>query len=105
MNKRDVIQKCIMRVEGDEVGGSPAEKEPKEFITAYVSLGSTGYEETSSKMAEYGIKSQWVLKVVTSNALEESKEVRYIWKDRLFRVMHQVKVGNEYFSILVEQNE
>lgn len=103
MNKRDAIQKCIMRVEGDEVGGSPAEKEPKEFITAYVSLGTI--EDTSSKMTEYGIKSQWVLKVVTSSALEESKEVRYIWKDKLFRVMRQVKVGNEYFSILVEQNE
>ena len=100
MNKRDSIQRCIMVVNEDSQGGVPAERDLKETVPAHVSQTTT-----FAQMTQYGVKNQIVLNVVTSIKLDEYVKARYIWQGKLFRVMRQVKSGNEYFSVLMESNE
>lgn len=100
MIKRDTIQRCIMLVDNDLQGGSPSERELKEVIRAHVSQ-----TQTYSQMTQYGIKEQLVLNVVTDIKLDEYIRTRYIYADKLFKIVRQVKSGNEYFSVLVETNE
>ena len=46
-----------------------------------------------------------VIHVVTNIKLDEYLYSRYMYSDRLFRLVRQIKQGNEYFSTLVEVNE
>lgn len=100
MVKRDTIQRYAAVVTKDEMGGDVVELNPAEIIDANVSINTTFGEIT-----QYGIKDEMVIHVVTNIKLDEYLYSRYMYSDRLFRLVRQIKQGNEYFSTLVEVNE
>lgn len=100
MVKRDTIQRYQAIVSQDEMGGNLVELIPAEIIDANVSINATLGEIT-----QYGLKSEMVLHVVTNIELDEYLYSRYMYSGRLFRLVRQIKQGNEYFSTLVEVNE
>ncbi len=100
MVKRDTIQRYKAIVSQDEMGGNLVELIPAEIIDANVSINATLGEIT-----QYGLKSEMVLHVVTNIELDEYLYSRYMYSGRLFRIVRQIKQGNEYFSTLVEVNE
>ena len=100
MIKRETIQRCILTPVQDDQGGNPApEKELKEIVMAHVS------QTTTFSDIQYGYTDQMVLHCVTNIMLDDSVYARYIFADKMFKVMRQVKQGNEYFSVLLEVNE
>ena len=100
MVKRDTIQRYAAVVTKDEMGGDVVELNPAEIIDANVSINTTFGEIT-----QYGIKNEMVIHVVTNIKLDEYLYSRYMYSDKLFRLVRQIKQGNEYFSTLVEVNE
>ena len=60
---------------------------------------------TYGQMTQYGVKEEIILNVVVDNKLETSTPTRYIWNNNIFKVMRQVKSGNEWFVVLMEVNE
>ena len=100
MIKRDTIQRCVIVTINDEMGGNSSIKELKEILPAHVSQNTT-----IAQMNQYGITGQIVLNVVTDKKLDEYVNARYIYSGKLFKIMRQVKSGNEFFSVLVEVNE
>lgn len=101
MIKRDTLTRIITEPIPDGAGGStPGTPEVKETIAAHVSVGSTANEITM-----YGIKTQEVLHTVTDYKLDDRVIARYLWSDKLFKVMRQIKSGNEWFATLLEVNE
>lgn len=100
MVKRDTIQRYAAIVNQDEMGGNIVSLNPAEIVDANVSINTTLGEIT-----QYGIKSEMVIHVVTNIKLDEYLYSRYMYSGRLFRLVRQIKQGNEYFSTLVEVNE
>lgn len=100
MVKRDTIQRYAAVVTKDEMGGDVVELNPAEIIDANVSINTTLGEIT-----QYGIKDEMIIHVVTNIKLDEYLYSRYMYSGRLFRLVRQIKQGNEYFSTLVEVNE
>ena len=100
MVKRDTIQRYAAVVTKDEMGGDVVNLNPAESVDANVSINTTLGEIT-----QYGIKSEMVIHVVTNIKLDEYLYSRYMYSGRLFRLVRQIKQGNEYFSTLVEVNE
>ena len=100
MVKRDTIQRYAAVVTKDEMGGDVVNLNPAEIVDANVSINTTLGEIT-----QYGIKSEMVIHVVTNIKLDEYLYSRYMYAGRLFRLVRQIKQGNEYFSTLVEVNE
>lgn len=100
MIKRDTIQRYAAVVTKDEMGGDVVNLNPAEIVDANVSINTTLGEIT-----QYGIKSEMVIHVVTNIKLDEFIYSRYKYSGRLFRLVRQIKQGNEYFSTLVEVNE
>ena len=100
MVKRDTIQRYAAVVTKDEMGGDVVELNPAEIVDANVSINTTFGEIT-----QYGIKNEMIIHVVTNIKLDEYLYSRYMYSDRLFRLVRQIKQGNEYFSTLVEVNE
>lgn len=100
MIKRDTIQRYAAVVTKDEMGGDVVNLNPAEIVDANVSINTTLGEIT-----QYGIKSEMVIHVVTNIKLDEFLHSRYKYSGRLFRLVRQIKQGNEYFSTLVEVNE
>ena len=100
MIKRDTIQRYAAVVTKDEMGGDVVELNPAEIIDANVSINTTLGEIT-----QYGIKNEMIIHVVTNIKLDEYLYSRYMYSDRLFKLVRQIKQGNEYFSTLVEVNE
>lgn len=100
MVKRDTIQRYAAVVTKDEMGGDVVNLNPAEIVDASVSINTTLGEIT-----QYGIKSEMVIHVVTNIKLDEFIHSRYKYSGRLFRLVRQIKQGNEYFSTLVEVNE
>ena len=100
MVKRDTIQRYAAVVTKDEMGGDVVELNPAEIVDANVSINTTFGEIT-----QYGIKNEMVIHVVTNIKLDEYLYSRYMYSDKLFRLVRQIKQGNEYFSTLVEVNE
>ena len=100
MVKRDTIQRYAAIVNQDEMGGNIVQLNPAEIVDANVSINTTLGEIT-----QYGIKSEMVIHVVTNIKLDEYLYSRYMYSGRLFRLVRQIKQGNEYFSTLVEVNE
>lgn len=100
MVKRDTIQRYAAVVTKDEMGGDVVNLNPAEIVDANVSINTTLGEIT-----QYGIKSEMVIHVVTNIKLDEYLYSRYMYSGRLFRLVRQIKQGNEYFSTLVEVNE
>lgn len=100
MVKRDTIQRYAAIVTQDEMGGNIVQLNPAEIVDANVSINTTLGEIT-----QYGLKNEMVLHVVTNIELDEFLYSRYKYSGRLFRLVRQIKQGNEYFSTLVEVNE
>ena len=100
MIKRDSIQKINFVPIEDEQGGNSIDKQYGETIKAMVSQNTT-----YGQMTQYGVKEQIILNVVVDNKLETSTTTRYIWNNKIFKVMRQVKSGNEWFVVLMEVNE
>ena len=100
MIKRDSIQKINLVPVEDEQGGNSIDKQYGETIKAMVSQNTT-----YGQMTQYGVKDQIILNVVVDNKLETSTTTRYIWNNKIFKVMRQVKSGNEWFVVLMEVNE
>ena len=100
MIKRDSIQKINFIPVEDEQGGNSIDKQYGETIKAMVSQNTT-----YGQMTQYGVKEEIILNVVVDNKLETSTTTRYIWNNKIFKVMRQVKSGNEWFVVLMEVNE
>lgn len=101
MIKREYIQRVRLIEEPDGQGGTQVtDKQLLEQVKAHVSLNATVEE-----IGQYGVKEQWLLHVTTDIKLDEYVNTRYIYQNRLFRLMRQVKSGNEYFSVLMETQE
>ena len=100
MVKRDTIQRYAAVVTKDEMGGDVVNLNPAEIVDASVSINTT-----LGELTQYGIKSEMVIHVVTNIKLDEYLYSRYMYSGRLFRLVRQIKQGNEYFSTLVEVNE
>lgn len=100
MIKRDTIQRIIMTPQPDGQGGSASIKEYKEILTVAVSITSSAGSNT-----EFGVQQQNTLSVVSNVKLDEYIYARYEYSDRLYKLMRQIKRGNEYYSILMEVNE
>ena len=100
MIKRDTIQRVIITPVEEGEGGNTATREYKEIIPAHASITAT-----FGDIAQYGVKQQMVVQITTDYKLDEYVYDRYQFSDKLFKVMRQVKRGNEYFSVLMEVNE
>ena len=100
MIKRDSIQKINFVPVEDEQGGNSIDKQYGETIRAMVSQNTT-----YGQMTQYGVKEEIILNVVVDNKLETSTTTRYIWNNKIFKIMRQVKSGNEWFVVLMEVNE
>lgn len=100
MIKRDTLTRLIFAPVADGAGGEVAgEPTIMETIPAHVSSGST-----SNEITMYGIKTQEVLHTTTDVKLDDRAIARYTWSNKLFRVMRQIKFGNEWKATLLEVN-
>ena len=100
MIKRDTIQRVILNVGEDGQGGNPTTREMKEIVRAHVSVSAT-----ANQLTQQGVKEEMMLNVITDIKLDEYIYARYLYSDKLFKIMRQVKIGNEYFSVLKETTE
>ena len=103
MIKRDTIQRVIITPESDGQGGSTSNKENKEYkeiLTVAVSIISSAGSNT-----EFGTQQQNTISVVSNVKLDEYIYARYEFSNRLYKIMRQIKRGNEYYSILMEVND
>lgn len=100
MIKREYIQRVRLNETPDNQGGGSVEKEFLETVKAHVSNNAT-----VAQIDQYGVKEQFMLNVITDIKLDEYVHTRYMYQDRMFRIMRQVKSGNEYFSVLMETQE
>lgn len=100
MIKRDTIQRVIITPARDGQGGSPSDKDYKEILTVAVSIISSAGSNT-----EFGTQQQNTISVVSNVKLDEYIYARYEFSNRLYKLMRQIKRGNEYYSILMEVNE
>ena len=100
MIKRDTIQRVIITPGRDGQGGSAPDKDYKEILTVAVSIISSAGSNT-----EFGTQQQNTISVVSNVKLDEYIYARYEFSNRLYKLMRQIKRGNEYYSILMEVNE
>ena len=100
MIKRDTIQRVIITPESDNQGGSVPDKDYKEILTVAVAITSSAGSNT-----EFGTQQQNKISVVSNVKLDEYIYARYEYSNRLYKLMRQIKRGNEYYSILMEVNE
>jgi hypothetical protein len=100
MIKRDTIQRVIITLIDDGEGGNTTTREYKEIIPAHISINATFGE-----IAQFGVKQQMIIHATTDYELDDYICARYQFSDKLFKLMRQVKRGNEYFSVLMEVNE
>lgn len=97
MIKRDWIKRVRIVPTDDGQGGSTTIIEPYEMVKAHVSVAATGEQIT-----QFGVTTQKLLNVVTDIKLDEYVHTRYAFGDTYFKIMSQVKRGNEWFSVLME---
>lgn len=97
MIKRDTIQRVIVKETPDNQGGSAQEIEEKEILSVAVSITSS-----FGTIGPYGPVQQQRITVVSDVKLDEYVNARYKYSGRLFRLMFQLKRGNEYYSTLIE---
>lgn len=99
MIKRDTIQRYSAVLAPDDMGGGSVELKPAENVRAHVSINSTIGEIT-----QYGLKEEMILHVITDVELDNYVYTRYMYSGRFFRLVRQIKQGNEYYSTLIEVN-
>lgn len=97
MIKRDLIRRYAVITNPDEMGGSAIDREPAEFVKVNVSINSTIGEIT-----QYGIKNEMVIHVVSNVELDDYIYTRYEYSGKMFKLIRQIKQGNEYYSTLIE---
>ena len=100
MIKRDTIQRVVLKPVTDEMGGSTVTVEPKEIVIVHVSV-----QATNEQLTEYGPSTSLIINVTSNIKLDEYVNTRYIYSGKPYKLMRQVKRGNEYFSVLQEINE
>ena len=97
MIKRDLIRRYAVITAEDEMGGSAIDRTPAEFVKANVSLNAT-----IGAITQYGVKNEMVIHTITDVKLDEYLYTRYEYSGKLFKLMRQIKQGNEYYSTLIE---
>lgn len=98
MIKRDILQRVIVNPITDGQGGAEAELEYKEKIPAHVSIIAT-----SADISQFGITTEMVLHTVTNYKLDDvTPNARYMYSGKLYRMLHQIKNGNEYYQTFQE---
>lgn len=100
MIKRDLIRRYSANVGEDGAGGQPVQLEPKEWVKANVSRVSQSFTT-----GQFGIVAQEMIRVITDIKLDEYIKTRYSWNNKMFKLMTQVKRGNEYYSTFLETQE
>lgn len=100
MIKRDTIQRYVATVTDDSMGGQNVSYTPGEFITANVSINAT-----FGDIQQFGITDEMVLHTVTNIKLDQYIYTRYEYSGKMFRLVRQIKQGNEFFSTLIEAKE
>ena len=100
MIKRDTIQRVVLMPTPDGQGGSTNEKKYEEILTVAVSIISS-----SGSINQYGVQQQMMISVVSNMKLDEYVHTRYEYSGRMFKLMRQIKRGNEYYAVLLEVNE
>ena len=97
MIKRDLIRRYAVITTPDEMGGSTIDRSPAEFVKANVSVNATIGEIT-----QYGVKNEMVIHVVSDVELDDYIYTRYEYSGKMFKLVRQIKQGNEYYSTLIE---
>ena len=97
MIKRDLIRRYAVQATEDGMGGTATDLVPAEFVKAHVSVNATFGEIT-----QYGIKDEMVLHVITDIELDDYIYTRYEFSGKMFKLVRQIKQGNEFYSTLVE---
>ena len=97
MIKRDLIRRYAVITTPDEMGGSAIDRRPAEFVKVNVSVNATIGEIT-----QYGVKNEMVIHVVCNVELDDYIYTRYEYSSKMFRLVRQIKQGNEYYSTLIE---
>lgn len=97
MIKRDLIRRYAVITTPDEMGGSAIDRRPVEFVKVNVSVNATIGEIT-----QYGVKNEMVIHVVSNVELDDYIYTRYEYSGKMFRLVRQIKQGNEYYSTLIE---
>lgn len=97
MIKRDLIRRYAVITTPDEMGGSAIDRRPAEFVKVNVSVNATIGEIT-----QYGVKNEMVIHVVSNMELDDYIYTRYEYSGKMFRLVRQIKQGNEYYSTLIE---
>lgn len=100
MIKRDTIQRYTATVAEDSMGGQSVSYSPAEIITANVSVNAT-----FGDIQQFGITNEMVIHIVTNVKLDQYIYTRYEYSGKMFRLVRQIKQGNEFFSTLVEVKE
>lgn len=103
MIKRELIRRYAVITTPDEMGGSAIERYPAELVKANVSVNTRiAMTSTMGQMTQFGVKEEMVIHVITDIKLDEYIHTRYEYGGRMFKLMRQIKQGNEYFSTLIE---
>lgn len=100
MIKRDTVRRYIIETEEDQMGGNRTNLIPQEIVRAKASI-STQF----GNVTDYDLPHQLVLNLVTDIVLDESLNVRYCYSDKMFKIIRQIKQGNEYYSTLIQTKE
>lgn len=100
MIKRDTIQRIRLIPTTDEMGGQTTERQEFEYITVAVSISAT-----LETINQFGVQKSYELNVVSNAKLDEYVHTRYVYSGKVYKLMRQMKRGNEYFSIMREVNE
>lgn len=99
MIKRDNLQRMVMHSQPNGEGGTDITYDGLEFVAAYVSVTSV---TNAIGPNEYGVAETSTINAVTDYYLDENKNIRYKWNNKLFELISQQKVGNEWSSVLKE---
>ena len=97
MIKRDTIQRLAATITEDDVGGQNLQLQWAENIPAHISIGAS-----LKQLTEFGNPNELILNVVTNTKLDEYLYTRYQYSGKLFKLIRQIKQGNEYYSTLEE---
>ncbi len=101
MTQRDTLTRVRLTPVSDGAGGNSLPTiEELEIVPAHISVGPS-----TNDITMYGVKTQQVLHAVVDYKLDEYVNTRYEWSGRFFKLMSQVKHGNEYYATLMEVNE
>lgn len=100
MIKRDTLRRYAAIITEDSMGGQVVELAPAEVVAANVSVSATFGEIT-----QFGITNEMVLHTVTNSKLDQYIHTRYEYSGKMFKLVRQIKQGNEFFSTLIEVNK